>query len=211
MSRNSNGSIVRYETTIKNSGLFMSSSFPVPSVIQDGFTFPEVYIEAKMMKSDIVVIPIVTVTVIMYDIIKANLQRFVDIESENESFSNYKMVDPIKDMIEYNLNLKAKQGYIRITGTAYYIKWHFDSEFRVHISHNFASVTLDSEMGVIPDRKAMTPNKIVQKFKAKIDAINRRVAKECTETKIENEFSELSNQSELLKPIYVRPTSLKKQ
>ncbi len=211
MSRNSNGSIVRYETTIKNSGLFMSSSFPVPCIIQDEFTFPEVYIEAKMMKSDIVVIPMVTITVVMYDIIKAKLQRSVTIETDNESISNYKMIDPIKDIIEYNLTLKAKQGRIQITGTPYYITWKFDSEFRVDISHNFASVTIDSDRGIIPDRKAMIPNKMVQKFKSKIDAINKKVAKECAETKIERDIPIGNNRPDFLMPVYVRQPIMKKQ
>lgn len=205
--KNQNGIII-HEADIVNSYSFISANFPILNQdIEFNSCYPEMYVDAKMIKLPNSTSPIVIATFMFYDLIKSNLSKEINLSYSQVKPLFTKMTDVDDDIVEYSVRLNEVSGRVSISNTPYYMDWQFTSPQRVRLSHNYGSITLDEFEGIVVDEENQVLNQRASILRKEVEHINQKVAYECSITKVEREH--LPNIP--MPTVSVFPTLLKKQ
>jgi hypothetical protein len=149
--------------------------------------YPEMYVDAKLVKLPNQAKPIAIATFIFYDLIKAKLTSTVQLSYSMAQPKSTRLVDVNDDIVEYSIKLNEPNGRISITGTDYFLEWQFVGRGRVTISHNYGYITLDESKGIVVDATNDEINRRAASTRSSVAAMNQRVAEMCSRTRIERD------------------------
>ncbi len=187
MSTSTKNGIIIHEPDITSCYAFVAASFPIICDSDNHLIYPEMYVDAKLVKLPNKARPIAIATFIFYDLIKAKLTSRVQLSCSMVQPKSTKLVDVNDDIVEYSIKLDEPNGRISITGTDYFLEWQFVGSGRVTISHNYGYITLDESKGIIVDDTNNAINRRAASTKESMAATNQRVAEMCSRTRVERD------------------------